>query len=799
MVAAASGEEVGMSGTSIGKPVRRKEDTRYLLGQGRYTDDVTFLGQAHAWIVRSPFANARIVRLDADAARAMPGVLAVFTGDDVAADGLGGLPCGWGVTDRHGQPMKEPPHPLLVQGRVRHVGDNVAMIVAETREQARDAAEALEVDYESLPAVTGVEAALAPGAPLVHEGIAGNLCYDWTIGDEAAVATAFAGAARVARVDLVNNRVIANPLEARACNALWDAAADAYTLYMTSQNPHVIRLLMGAFVLKLPEHRLRVVAPDVGGGFGSKIYHYAEEALCTWAARKVRRPVKWTSERTEAFITDTHGRDHVTRAEMALDEAGTFLALRVDTQANMGAYLSTFAPSIPTYFYALMFSGQYRTPAIHIRVRAAFSHTTPVDAYRGAGRSECMYVLERLVDEAARVTGLDPAEIRRRNFIAPDGFPFHSPVGVVYDSGAFDAILGEALAMADRDGFAERRARAEARGRLRGLGFSCWIESSGAAPSAAVTALGCRAGLFEAAKVRVHPTGAVSVFTGAHSHGQGHETTFAQVIADKFGIDLDQVDVVHGDTATVPFGMGTYGSRSMAVGGGALALTADKVIEKGKRIAAHLMEAAVEDVLFENGTFRVAGTDKSVGWVQMSLAAHVPANYPLDRMEPCIEETTFYDPPNFTFPNGCFVCEVEIERETGRVTVDRLTGVHDVGRTINPLIVTGQIHGGLAQAVGQALLEEVVYDGEGQLLNGSFMDYAMPRASDVPSFTVAGHDVPCPHNPLGVKGAGEAGLTGAPPAIMNAVADALLSAGARPVEMPATPERVWRALQEALG
>jgi carbon-monoxide dehydrogenase large subunit len=461
----------------------------------------------------------------------------------------------------------------------------------------------------------------------------------------------------------------------------------------------------------------------------------------------------------------------------------------------MGAYLSMFAPSIPTYFYALMFSGQYRTPAISIRVRAVFTHTQPVDAYRGAGRSECMYLLERLVDEAARVAGLDPVEIRRRNFIPADGFPFNSPVAVVYDSGEFEQVLDEALRLADRDGFDARRSASEAQGKLRGLGLSCWIESSGAGPSAVVTALGCRAGLFEGSTVRVHPTGAVTVFTGAHSHGQGHETTFAQVIADKFGIDIGQVDIVHGDTGLVPFGMGTYGSRSMAVGGGAVALTADKVIEKGRKIAAHLMEAAPEDVVFENATFKVAGTDKEVGWVQMTLAAHVPANYPLDRMEPCIEETTFYDPPNFTFPNGAFVCEVEIDRETGEVRVDRLVGVHDVGRTINPMIVDGQIHGGLAQAVGQALYEHVSFDGDGQLLSGSFMDYTMPRAADVPSFVLGRHDVPTPTNPLGVKGAGEAGLTGAPPAIMNAVADALRSAGAAPVDMPATPSRVWAALQ----
>ena len=447
----------------IGKPVRRKEDPRFLLGEGRYTDDVVLPRQTHAHFLRSPHAHARITSLDTTAARAMPGVLAVYTGEDIAAAGLGGIPCGWGVTDRHGQPMKEPAHPLLAQGFVRHVGDAVAMVVAGTREQARDAAEAIEVTYEALPAVTSVEAALKPGAPKVHDSLDDNLCYDWTIGEAAPVEDGFAKAAKVARIELVNNRVIAHPMETRAANAVWDRAADSYTLYTTSQNPHVIRLLMGAFVLQIPEHKLRVIAPDVGGGFGAKIYLYVEECLCTWAARQLRRPVKWTADRTEATGCDTHGRDHVTTAEMALDDEGHFLALRVDTQANMGAYLSTFAPSIPTYFYALMFSGQYRTPAIHIRVRAGFTHSAPVDAYRGAGRSECIYVLERLVDEAARVAGLDPVEIRKRNFIAPDGFPFQSPVAVVYDSGDFATIMDKAVALADRDGFAARRAASACR------------------------------------------------------------------------------------------------------------------------------------------------------------------------------------------------------------------------------------------------------------------------------------------------------------------------------------------------
>ncbi|WP_119166601.1 xanthine dehydrogenase family protein molybdopterin-binding subunit [Algihabitans albus] len=784
---------------AIGVSVKRKEDERFLRGEGRYTDDIVLPRQSYAMILRSPIAHARIVSLDAEVARAMPGILAVFTGEDIAAAGVGGLPCGWGVTDRHGQPMREPLHPLLVKDKVRHVGDSVAMVVGGSLAEVRAALDAIEVDYEPLPAVSAPIAALAEGAVKVHEEFESNLCYDWEIGDAQAVQAAFAQAHKTAKVELINNRVVPNPMEPRAANAVYDGNSDSYTLYMTSQNPHVIRLLMGAFVLQIPEHKLRIVAPDVGGGFGSKIYHYAEEALVTWASRQLRRPVKWTSERTEAFLTDAHGRDHVTTAELALDEAGTFLALRVDTVANLGAYLSTFAPSIPTYFYALMFSGQYRTPAIHARVQGVFTHTTVVDAYRGAGRSECMYALERVVDQAARVMRLDPAEIRRRNFIPEDGFPFHSPVGVVYDSGAFERGLDMTLKLADWSGFEARRKSSEATGRLRGRGLACWIESSGAAPSAAVTALGCRAGLFEAAKVRVHPTGGVTVFTGAHSHGQGHETTFAQVVAEKFGLSVDQVDVVHGDTAQVPFGMGTYGSRSMAVGGGALSLTADKVIEKGKRIASHLLEAAEEDILFEDASFKVAGTDRELGWVEMALAAHIPANYPLDAMEPCIEETTFYDPPNFTFPNGVFVCEVEIDPDTGKTRVDRLVGVHDVGRCINPMIVDGQLHGGVAQAVGQTLLERVAFDDDGQLLTASYMDYCLPRADDLPNFDTALNEVPCPHNPIGVKGAGEAGATGAPAAVINAVIDALSSLGLESIDMPATPEVVWRAIRQAKG
>ncbi|OYW10492.1 MAG: carbon monoxide dehydrogenase, partial [Rhodospirillales bacterium 12-71-4] len=642
-----------------------------------------------------------------------------------------------------------------------------------------------------LPAVSGTEAALKPGAPQVHEAAAGNLCYDWHIGDKAAQEAAFARAARVVKFETTNNRLVPNAMEPRAAIGDFDAFSGDYTLYTTSQNPHVIRLLMGAFVLHIPESKLRVVAPDVGGGFGSKIYHYAEEAIVTWAAGKVKRPIKWTCERSESFMSDAHGRDHVSTAELALDAEGKILGLKVHTLANMGAYLSTFAPCVPTYLYATLLSGVYATPVIYAEVKAVFTNTVPVDAYRGAGRPEATYLLERLMDVAAAEAGLDKVEFRRRNFIRPDQFPYQTPVALQYDSGDYHATLAMALEAADWAGFEGRRAAAKAQGRLRGIGISTYVEACGIAPSAVVGSLGARAGLYEVGTIRVHPTGSVTVLTGAHSHGQGHETTFAQLVADKLGVPTANVDIVHGDTAKVPFGMGTYGSRSLAVGGSAMDKAMDKIIAKGKRIAAHLMEASVEDVEFERGTFRVAGTDRTKSLTDISLAAYVPHNYPIDEIEPGLEETAFYDPKNFTYPGGCHICEVEIDPDTGRTTVVNFTAVDDVGRVINPMIVEGQVQGGIAQGIGQALLEAAVYDASGQLLSGSFMDYTMPRAGDLPDVGVATHTTLCTHNPLGVKGCGEVGAIGSPPAVMNAVVDALRDYGVRHVEMPATPQKIW--------
>ncbi len=787
-----------MGADGIGVAVRRKEDVRFLTGRGTYTDDIARPGQTYAHILRSGQAHARIRSIDVSKAKAAPGVVAVFTGADMAADGVGGLPCGWLVKNKDGSPMKEPAHPPLVVDRVRHVGDQIAVVIAETRAQAKDAAELVEIDFEPLPAVVDSKDALKTGAPQVHGDAApGNLCYDWELGDKAAVDAAFAKAHKVAKIDLFNNRLIPNAMEPRAATGDFDPASGDYTLYTTSQNPHVIRLLMGAFVLHIPESKLRVYAPDVGGGFGSKIYHYAEEAIVTWAAGKLKRPVRWTADRSESFMSDAHGRDHHSHAELALDKDGKFLALRVDTTANMGAYLSTFASCIPTYLYATLLAGVYTTPAIYVEVKAVFTNTVPVDAYRGAGRPEATFLLERLVDVAAREMGMDRVEIRRRNFIPTNAFPYQTPVALQYDSGDYFSTLEQAQKAADWAGFEARRAEARKRGKLRGIGISTYLEACGIAPSNIAGALGARAGLYEAATVRVHPTGTVTILTGSHSHGQGHETTFAQVVSETLGIGIDQVEIVHGDTNKIPFGMGTYGSRSLAVGGTAIVKALDKVVSKAKKIAAHLLEASVNDIEFKDGKFTVVGTDKSKTFGEIALTAYVPHNYPLEELEPGLEENAFYDPKNFTFPGGCHIAEVEIDPDTGVTKVVKFTAVDDVGRVINPMIVEGQVQGGVAQGIGQALLENCVYDKDGQLITGSYMDYAMPRADDLPSIGVATHTTLCTHNPLGVKGCGEVGAIGSPPAVINAVVDALKDHGVTHMDMPASPQKVWSVINGA--
>ncbi|MGR3381312.1 xanthine dehydrogenase family protein molybdopterin-binding subunit [Roseovarius indicus] len=780
----------------IGDATKRREDVRFLSGTGNYTDDINVAGQAYVHFLRSDVAHGKITNLDTAAAEAMPGVIRIFTGKDF--EGVGGIPCGWQVTDKHGEPMQEPAHPVLAQGKVRHVGDPIAAVVAETREQARDAAEAIEVEIEDLPAVMDMKAALEEGAPKVHDDLSSNLCYDWGFVEDNKAATdaAFESAAHVTTLELVNQRLVANPMEPRVAVGAYNRAGDDYTLYTTSQNPHVIRLLMGAFVLGIPEHKLTVIAPDVGGGFGSKIYHYAEEAFVTFAAKAINRPVKWTSSRSEAFISDAQGRDHVTKIELALDADNNFTGIRTETYANMGAYLSTFAPCVPTYLHGTLMAGNYKTPNIYVNVKAVFTNTVPVDAYRGAGRPEATYQLERVIDKAARELKVDPIALRRQNFITE--FPYATPVAVEYDTGDYVATMDKLEEIADVKGFPARRAESEKNGKLRGLGVNCYIEACGIAPSALVGALGARAGLYDAATVRVNATGSISVMVGAHSHGQGHETAFPQVVAEMLGIDPGMIDIVHGDTSKIPFGMGTYGSRSLAVCGSAMVRATEKIINKAKKIAAHLMEASEADIEFKDGQFSVAGTDKSVAWGDVTLAAYVPHNYPLEEIEPGLEETAFYDPANFTYPSGAYACEVEVDPETGKVTVERFAAADDFGNIINPMIVDGQVHGGIGQGIGQALLEQCVYDESGQLLTGSYMDYAMPRADDVPFYAVDHScQTPCTHNPLGVKGCGEAGAIGSPPSVVNAVIDALQSGGHNitHIDMPVSPSRVWQAMQ----
>ena len=784
-----------MGDTGIGASVRRKEDLRFVRGSGKYTDDMNLEGQAYAYILRSPHAHASIRSIDTSAARASDGVIAVFTAEDMTA--VGGIPCGWQVHGKDGSPMAEPKHPVLAEGKVRHTGDPVAVVIAASRTQARDASEGIIIDYDALDAVIDMQQAVMEGTTSVHDDVGTNVCFDWALGDKDAVDEAFANADHVASLDLVNNRLIANAIEPRCAIGDYDQSTGQYTLHTTSQNPHVIRLLMGAFVLGLPEHKLRVNAPDVGGGFGSKIFHYAEEIIVTWAAAQLNKPVKWTADRSESFVSDAHGRDHVTTVELALDGNGKFQALRETTLANMGAYLSTFAPCVPTYLHGTLLAGQYSTPAIYCEVKAVFTNTVPVDAYRGAGRPEATYLLERIVQVAADELGIDAAEIRRRNFIQPDEFPYQTPVALVYDTGNYEASMGKALAASDYDGFAGRKEASRRAGKLRGIGIASYIEACGIAPSNIAGALGARAGLYEAATIRVNPTGSVSVLTGSHSHGQGHETTFAQVVSDKLGIDFDSVDVVHGDTDKIPFGMGTYGSRSIAVGGAAIVKAIDKIVAKGKKIAAHLLETSESDIEFENGQFVVPGTDKAKAFGEIALAAYVPHNYPLEELEPGLEETAFYDPKNFTFPAGTYVCEVEVDQDTGTVDIASFHATDDFGTVINPMIVEGQVHGGIVQGIGQAILEGCSYDENGQLLSGSYMDYTMPRATDVPSFTVDTTVTECEHNPLGVKGCGEAGAIGSPPAVMNAILNALSEVGVTHLDMPATPHRVWQAIRDA--
>jgi len=787
-------------GDLIGKSVKRVEDNRLLKGEGKYTDDFNMPNQTFAVYVRSPHAHANLVSVDISAAKAMDGVINVFTGKDIKDAGIVGSICGWQVDFKNGDTMKEPGHPILAVDKVRHVGDAVALVIAEDIGKAKDAAGAVEVNYKVLDAIVDPKAAAQDGAPQVHDDVPNNTIFDWELGNKDETDAAFENAHHITELSYHNQKLVPNAIEPRAALAYFDSNDEKYTLYTTSQNPHLARLIIAAFVLSIPEHKMRVIAPDVGGGFGSKIFTYNDECGVLWASKQIGRPVKWTADRTEAFFTDSHGRDHVTDAKLALDADGNITGLRTKTYASLGAYLSNFSTCIPTYLHGTLMQGLYTTPAVHVDVTAVVTNTVPVDAVRGAGRPEATYGVERLVETAAREIGMDPAEFRLKNFIPPfDGVKqpgYQTQVALQYDSGNYEGALKKALKNANYEKLKKERAAARSDGKLMGIGFSTYIEACGIAPSAVVGSLGARVGLYDAASIRVHPTGKVTMYVGAHSHGQGHETTFAQIVADSFGIGMDDVNVIHGDTENVPFGMGTYGSRSLAVCGSAIMKSVDKVKEKGARIAAHKLECSPEDLEFANGSWNVKGTEKSVGFGDVALTAYVPHDYP-ENEEPGLDFTSFYDPVNFVYPFGAHICVVEVDKETGEVKIVRYIAVDDAGNIINPMIVEGQVHGGVAHGIGQALYEGAVYDDSGQLLNASMMDYCIPRADNMPFFETDHTVTPCPHNPLGVKGIGEAGTIGSTPAVVNAVIDALSDYGVKDLQMPLLPQRVWAAMQQA--
>jgi carbon-monoxide dehydrogenase large subunit len=746
-------------------------------------------------LVRSPHAHARILGIDDGRAADAPGVVAILTGADMAADRIGPMAPLWAIQTTGGKPMAEPPRFALARDTVCHAGEAVAAVVAETRALAQDAADLVQVDYEELPAVAGGRAALASGAPQLHEAAPGNVCFRFARGDEAAVRKAFEGAAHVVKLDLANNRLIGAAIEPRA--VLADGGAGKLTLYVATQVPHHVRRTVSE-QLGIPQTALRLVAPDVGGGFGYKGKHYPEETIIAWAARRLRRPVKWIGTRSECFVSDYQGRGHQTQAELALDNEGNFLGLRVNTVADIGAYVSTFGAGIPSAIYSALLAGVYRTPAIATLSTGVFTNAVPTDAYRGAGRPEACYVLERLADEAALKLGMDRADIRRRNLVPAAAMPYKTPIGPTYDCGNFPQVFSRLMEIADYSGFGKRRSSAERAGKLRGFGMACYVESSGVAPSRFAAALGARVGFFEAATIRVQPDGSVQALLGTHNHGQGHATTYAQILASRLGVPLATIEIIEGDTDQVPYGSGTFGSRSIAVGGSALDRAAMKVVDKGKRIAAHLLEAAATDITFAEGHFTVAGTDRRVTLREVARVAHHPTSYPAG-LELGLQDSAVYDPPAFAWSNGAHACEVEVDRDTGEVRIAGYWAVDDVGIVINPMIVEGQIQGGIAQGLGQALREHCAYDAQnGQLLTGSFMDYALPRAEDMPSMVVEfDESQPCTHNPLGAKGCGEAGSIAAPSAIVGAVLDALRPLGVTDIEMPLTPARVWQAIQAA--
>jgi carbon-monoxide dehydrogenase large subunit len=772
-----------MTKFGISQPVRRVEDERLVTGQGRYLDDVRLPRTAAAYMIRSPHAHARIRRVDVERARKAPGVLLVITAQEPEVARMGPLPCLVPLKNRDGSKRADPPHPVLVRDFARHVGDSVAMIVAETVEQAKDAAELIEVDYEVLPAITELGAALDPKAPLAWPELGTNLCFDWENGDRAAADAAFAKAPHVARVKLVNNRVVVNSIEPRGAIGDYDKKAGRYTLYCSTQGSHLHQKLI-AQILGIDKAQLRVITPDVGGAFGMKIFMYSEYPLVLHAAKVLGRPVKWIGERSDAFLSDTQGRDNITEAEIALDKDGRFLAVRHTTIANMGAYLSTFAPFIPTWAGTRILPTVYKAPIAYAQVKGVLTNTTPVDAYRGAGRPENVYLLERLVDVAAAELGLARDEIRRRNFIPQSAMPYNTPLGQTIDSGNFVFNLDDALKRADWTGFPARRAAAQKNGRLRGIGIAYYMEV-------------CSGGDDETTEIRFEPSGDVSVLIGTQSNGQGHQTAYAQVVADRLGVPFEKIRVLQGDTDVIETGNGTGGSRSIPVGGSAIIRAAEAVLEKAKALAAHRLEAAPHDLEFIDGSFRIVGTDRRIGLVELAKVARDKSALP-EGMEPGLDQKGNFKPPSNTFPNGCHICEIEIDRDTGEVEIKRFVAVDDFGRILNPMLAAGQVHGGVGQGVGQALLEHSIYDpSSGQLVTGSFMDYTLPRADNLSAVEFNYNEFPCTTNPLGAKGAGEAGCLGAPPAVISAICDALKDYGVRHLDMPATPQAIWRAINGA--
>jgi aerobic carbon-monoxide dehydrogenase large subunit len=775
----------------VGQPIKRVEDPRFIQGKGGYVANISLPGMAYVAIKRSPYAHAKIKKIDASKAKALPGVVAVFTGQDLIDGGVGKLPCGWNVPN-----IKVPARWPLAPDKVRHVGDGVVAVVAEDQYIAEDALNLIDVDYEVLPAVVGAKAAVS-NKTLVHDDLPKNTTYEWPLGDKAGTEAAIKSSDHVIELDLINQRLIPNAMEPRAAVAQWNKFTEEMTLWTTSQNPHPIRLLLSAFTLGIPENRLRVISPDVGGGFGSKIFHYPEEIIVPWIAKKINRAIKWVSTRTEASQTDSQGRDHVSKAKLGVSKDGKINALWVETYADHGAYISTFAPLIPTAFYHCLLSGCYKIPHIFGVTIATITNTVPVDAYRGAGRPEAAYLVERIVDIAARRLKMDPVEFRRKNFLQPSEFPYQTPVAMIYDSGDYDKMLNEALRISNLPELYKKRDAARAAGKLAGVGIATAIEASGPAPSKVAGSLGSAVGFWESAQLRVHPTGKISVMTGSHTHGQGHETAFAQLVADQLGVPMADIEIVHGDTGKVPFGMGSYGSRSLSVGGSAIVTSANKLREKMKKIAAHQLEASVDDIVYDTdaGKLYVKGSpNKSKSVFDVSLAAYTAHNLP-DGLEPGLEDTSFYDPANFTFPSSAHIVYVEIDKDTGVPKIEKYFAVEDVGNVVNPMIVEGQVQGGIVQGVGQALYEDAGYDDNGQMA-ATFMDYAMPKAEFFPMIESSRTVTPSPHNPLGAKGAGEMGTITSTVAVSNAVHDALAPLGIEHVDLPLTAPRLWKAINK---